>query len=94
MRVHEGGGLYGFCPGKATWDQEAVTIFEVMTVATEQKALLNAGGIAAQPGWFINLLSWFGPAYDMQKFVQKARLVMGDGSKKVGKKKPSGKTGK
>jgi len=46
-------------------------------VACEQKVLLNSGGISDQPGWFIELLSWFAPNYDMQKFMQKARMVLG-----------------
>jgi len=59
-----------------------------MTVACEQKALLNGGGIADQPGWFIQLLSWFGPNYDDQKFVKKARMILGndEGNKSALKK--------
>lgn len=91
IRIHDGGGLYGFCPGKVTGDHEAITIFEIMTVACEQKVLLNAGGLSDQPGWFVQLLAWFGPNYDDQKFMKKARMVLGsdDGPKgalKKGKK--------
>jgi hypothetical protein len=92
VRISEGGGLYGFCPAKATWDQEATSFFELMVVAVEQKKLLVAGGIADQPGWFVSALSWFGPVYDTLKFMSRAKMILGDGSasevtnKKTGKK--------
>ena len=78
IQISEEGGLYGFCPAKATWDQEAIGLFEVLVVAVEQKALLTGGGLADQPGWFISLLAWFGPAYDMHKFVSRAKMILGD----------------
>lgn len=52
-----------------------------MIIAVEQKTLLVQGGLADQPGWFIKLLAWFGPAYDLQKFISRARMVLGDGEK-------------
>jgi hypothetical protein len=95
IRIEEGGGLYGFCPAKVTWDQEAISIFEIMTVCVEQKTLLVGGGIADQPGWFISLLSWFGPAYDTNKFISRARMVLGDGTDtKQGKEPANRKSGK
>lgn len=80
IRIHEGGGLYGFCPSKATRDHEAVFLFETLVIACEQKALLVAGGIADQPYWFIEQLSWFATEFDKQKFISKARMILGDGS--------------
>jgi len=62
-----------------TWDQEAISIFELMVVAVEQKAMLVEGGIANQPTWFISLLAWFGPAYEGLKFMSRVRMVVGDG---------------
>lgn len=87
IQVHEGGGLYGFCPGKATWDHEATSLFELMTVAVEQKTLLVEGGLANQPHWFVSFLSWFGPTYDEQKFISRARMILGDGGNS---KQPTG----
>lgn len=78
IKIEEGGGLYGFCPAKVTWDQEAISIFELMTVAVEQKKLLVQGGIADQPGWFVGLLSWFAPEYDLRKFQHRVKMVLGD----------------
>jgi hypothetical protein len=48
-------------------------------IACEQKAMLFEGGIADQPAWFIDMLSWFSPSYEMQKFTMKAQMVLGDG---------------
>lgn len=47
-------------------------------VAAEQKAMLVEGGIGDQPSWFISMLSWFVPAYDTQKFVSRAKMILGD----------------
>ena len=96
MRISEGGGLYGFCPAKSTWDQEAISLFELMVVAVEQKAMLTEGGISAQPTWFITLLAWFGPAYDTMKFMSRAKMILGDDSKSSVQKQPAafGKQGK
>lgn len=96
MYVHKGGGLYGFCPGKATWDHEATSLFELMVVTVEHKAMLVTGGLADQPGWFVKLLAWFGPAYRTKDFISKARMVLGEESdtsqNSVGAAtKPSGK---
>lgn len=49
-----------------------------MIVAVEQKAMLVEGGLGAQPTWFISFLAWFGPAYDTQKFISRAKMVLGD----------------
>lgn len=48
-----------------------------MVVAVDQKAMLISGGLADQPGWFVSLLAWFGPAYDTQKFVSRAKMILG-----------------
>lgn len=49
-------------------------------VTCEQKAMLVPGGITEQPTWFIKLMAWFAPAYDMLKFMHKAKMILGDGS--------------
>lgn len=92
----DGGGFYGFCPGKATRDHEAVFLFEMLSVCAEQKTLLVGGGLIDQPGWFVKLMAWFAPAYAMQNFSQKAQMVLGKGDSKpkgpMGQK-PSGQRG-
>ena len=81
MRLHEGGGMYGFCPAKARWDNEALSIYNLLIVCCETKQLLYAGGIAEQPGWFVDLLSWFVTRYDENKFYSRARSILGSNNK-------------
>jgi hypothetical protein len=92
IKLQEGGRLYGFCPAKSTWDMETVSIFKLMVIAVEQKTLLFDGGLVDQPAWFIDLLAWFSPEYDMQKFLMKAKMILGDSkpSKLPKGSKPSG----
>lgn len=70
---------YPWCPGKATWDREAVSIFNILKVAAETGSLWQAGGIADQPHWFVDLLAWFLPSYNDLKFNSRARSILGDG---------------
>ena len=79
MYVFQGGNMYGFCPGKATWDMETLWLFKLLIVSAESGTLLCSGGIAEQPSWFINMLSWFLPIYDNAKFAMKAKSILGDG---------------
>lgn len=81
MRISEGGGLYGFCPAKATWDKEAQHLFNILLLSYEMKQLLYTGGIAEQPGWYIELLSWFVNIYDDNKFYSRARSILGSDKK-------------
>jgi len=78
IRIQEGGGLYGFCPAKVTWDREVGDLYETMLVCVEMQTLLISGGVADQPSWFIELLAWFAPEYNLQKFISRAKMVLGD----------------
>ncbi len=79
MYVTKGGQTFGFCPGKATWDQEAMLTFKMLIVAAETGCHYNAGGLEDQPQWWIDLLSWFIPRYNDMKFANRVRSVVGDG---------------
>ena len=81
MQIRAGGQLYGFCPGKATWDLGALDAYTMLVVAAETGSLLYNGGIANQPRWFMDHLAWFIPIYDQVKFITKAEMVLGDGKK-------------
>lgn len=81
MRLTDGGGLYGFCPAKATWDAEATGLYNLMVTAYETKSLLYKGGLADQPGWFVELLSWFVVRYDENKFYSRASSILGSTSR-------------
>lgn len=92
MYVFQGGELYSHCPGKATWDQSAVSLFQLLITCAETKALPYAGGVTDQPDWIVELLGWFLPKYDMMKFIRKADMILG--STKDGKSTPQPRRGK
>ena len=84
MKVSSTGSSFGFCPGKATWDLDTRQVYELLILSCETNQLLYKGGIADQPAWFIDLLSWFAPRYDQQKFYSRAAAIFGDGKKSKG----------
>lgn len=79
MYVHQGGTLYGFCPAKATWDNESTELYKTLIVSRECGIMLTKGGLLEQPAWFIDVLSWFTTRYDHEKFASRARMILGDG---------------
>lgn len=81
MYVEKGGTNFGFCPGKATWDHEAVSLYRLLLVAAETGTMLDRGSLSEQADYWIELLAWFLPFYDNQKFVSRAKMILGDGSK-------------
>ena len=83
IKLAEHGQGYGFCPGKVTWDQSVGETFRLLVLCYETKSLLYSGGIAEQPSWFVELISWFIPRYDEYKFYYRAKSILGD-SKKTG----------
>lgn len=78
MTVSKDGIGFGFCPGKATWDAEAVGIFRMLVVCFEYKSLPFGGSVSDQPSWAINLLSLFASRYDGAKFASRAKMILGD----------------
>jgi hypothetical protein len=90
MYVYKGGDLYGFCPGKATWDSQNVKLFRILVIAAETGAMMVGGGLEDQPDWFIDMLGWFLPRFDHIKFSTKAQAVLGDGSDTKGVVKNGG----
>lgn len=81
MSIDKGGTRYGFCPGKATWDAEAVALYRLLIVSAETGIMLDNGSLAEQSSYWIELISWFIPFYDNAKFIARARMILGDGSK-------------
>lgn len=79
MYVSKGGQLFGFCPAKATWDREIMSIFKIAVIAAETGSQYSVGGLEDQPAWWIDLLSWFIPRYNDLKFRSRVRSVVGDG---------------
>lgn len=83
MYVERGGTLFGFCPGKSTWDAEAVAIYQALVVTAETGIMLEDGSLSQQPDWWIDLLAWFLPYYSDQKFYSRARSILGDGKEAI-----------
>jgi hypothetical protein len=79
MYVSKGGALFGFCPGKATWDPHTFNIYRSLVICAETGALWEEGGISSQPSWFIELLGWFLPRYNDLRFYSRAKSILGDG---------------
>lgn len=77
MKVHDGGQGYGFCPGKSTWDNEAVNLFRLFVVVMETGNLPFAGGVCDQPFWVVDFLGWFAPTYQAEKFNSRAKSILG-----------------
>jgi len=78
MYVEKGGELYNFCPGKAQWDHEAVAVHRLLIIAAETGTMLEEGGIADQPEWWVELLSFFLVRYDQTKFYTRANAILGN----------------
>lgn len=39
--------------------------------------MLESGGLASQPDWWVETLTWFLPVYDLAKFASRVRSVLG-----------------
>lgn len=81
MVIEPGGTPFGFCPGKASWDSEAMGLYRILVLSSETGNMYEAGGLACQPEWFIDLASWFIPLYKQRKLATIARAFIGDGTK-------------
>lgn len=80
IQIHQGGELYGFCPAKAGWDIEILSIFRLLIVAAETgNILLTPGAIQDQPDWWIEQVSWFVPRYKQIQFISRVKMIVGDG---------------
>jgi hypothetical protein len=80
MEVSKGGQTFGFCPGKATWDAVAVSLYRMLVVSFEYKTLPYPGSVTEQPSWVIELLGMFASRYDGAKFSMRAKMILGDSS--------------
>lgn len=88
MYVDNPASNYGFCPGKATWDPMAASIFKGLIITAYTGRLEAEGGIDDQDQDYIDILSWFLPAYDEIKFYSRAQAILGDGKKGTGGVQP------
>jgi hypothetical protein len=81
IQITKGGELYNFCPGRATRDFEAVSLYNAIMLTAETGALWEDGGISSQPAWYMDLVSAYVPLYNELRFSSRARMVLGDGKK-------------
>jgi len=79
MSVEKGGAMYGFCPAKVNWDNEATTLFNTLVVALEYGKLFTNTDLINQPSWSVDLLAWFAVTYKQRMFISRAQMVLGDG---------------
>lgn len=89
MYVNKGGSSFGFCPGKATWDLRASKILRLAILAAETGVMYQTGGLAEQPSWWVDLLSWFIPRYNTRKFDMRVESItsgLGTDAKTPGRK--------
>lgn len=78
MYVSRGSTLFGFCPGKATWDKETLSLYRALKLSSESGNMWTSGGIADQPTWWVELLSWFLPKYNDLRFFGRVQSFIGD----------------
>ena len=78
MYVSKGSSLFSFCPGKATWSHETVSLYQSLKLSSESGSMWISGGIADQPYWWVDLLAWFLPRYNDLRFSGRIRSFLGD----------------
>jgi len=78
------GTPYGFCPGKASWFPHIHGLFKMLVLVSETGQPPYDGGWMGQPDRLVAMLGWFVPMYDQMKFIQRAKMILGDGSKTKG----------
>ena len=77
IRIDENGPLFGFCPGKATWDHILQMEFEELVLIAESGQLPKSGGLEKQDLQLIEDLKWFLPKYDNVKFFRRMAMIFG-----------------
>ena len=87
--LQKGGSGFGFCPAKALWDSDAVAYYRLLSLAAETGTMYEAGGLADQPSWWVDLAAWFVPRYRDYKVMSYAKAILGDGSGPKGQVRPS-----
>ncbi len=77
IQITKGGGLYGFCPAKVTWDQQLVSIYRILVLCSETNQMPNGKPILEQDPEFLDLIGWFIPTYKSLRFAQNAQILLG-----------------
>lgn len=77
MPVFKGGRGYGFCPAKATWDQHIVGFYRILVLCAELQQFPDGRPLIEQDPELLEVLSWFIPRYNQNKFAQNASMIFG-----------------
>lgn len=83
--------MYGFCPGKATWDHDAANLFSLIELAFFTRSLAFTGSLFEQPSWYVDIIATYLPLYDQMRFNQRMKAMWGSdtaGASKSPKKAP------
>lgn len=77
IMITKGGEMYSFCPGKSQWDANVAALYQSLVIATETGIMFEDGPLSEQPAWWIDVLSWFIPAYKNTQFWSRANAILG-----------------
>ncbi len=77
VQMTPSGFNHGFCPAKATWDEEAVRLYRLLVLAADTGRLWEAGELRDQPEWWVDLAGWFIPLLHEVRFSSRARSFLG-----------------
>lgn len=81
ISLYEGGRGYGFCPAKATWDQQLALQYRIMVLVAETGNMPDGKSILDQDPELLETLGWFIPTYKQLVFAHNAKCILGDGGK-------------
>lgn len=84
LRLEKGGVPFSFCPGKATWSDEAAEALHLIETTYYLRQPLFPGSFFEQPWWYGELIDEILPLYESYRDAQKHRQMWGsgDGDKK------------
>lgn len=86
MSINQGGQTYGFCPAKATWDSEAISLYNTLVVSLKYGKLFTDNNLIDQPAFLIDLMSWFASVFEQTEWASRMRAIFGGDDNKA--KKP------
>jgi hypothetical protein len=93
IQIEKGGGpSFSFCPGKATWSEDAAEAMRLIETTYFLKQPLFPGCFFDQPWWYGELIDECLPLYEIHRENAKQRQMWGGGDTKAGKQ--TGNAGK
>lgn len=77
MYLIEGGPTFSFCPGKATWSEEAFEALQMLETTALLKAPLFSGSFMEQPAWYAEFVMEFLGYYEDMRSASRQRSMWG-----------------